>query len=68
MASQAAAATVRVSSVSANELLCVKPLQELLTALDVQQTTISAAHLRMGQQLKQLQVWHCHGSRLSVCT
>jgi hypothetical protein len=33
-------------------------LQELLTALDVQQTTISAAHLRVGQQLKQLQVWH----------
>ena len=36
-----------------------RTLQELLAALDVQQTTISAAHLRVGQQLKQLQVWHC---------
>lgn len=30
--------------------------KELLEALDVQQTTISAAHMRVGQQLKQLQL------------
>lgn len=53
--------------------VCASGVQELLAALDVQQTTISAAHMRVGQQLKQLQVLaflvlsfclflHCGGS------
>ncbi len=43
-------------SFNAIQHVCASGVQELLAALDVQQTTISAAHMRVGQQLKQLQV------------